>query len=163
MSIKFNADEIFEMAEEIERNGARFYRKAAEGCVDKETKQLLLKMAAMEDGHLVTFQQMRKELSSEETGQTVFDPENEAALYLQTMADARGWEGKKGQGEELTGSESIEEILKIAIEAEKNSVVFYVGLKDMVSARAGKDKVDAVIREEMGHIATLNQQLAASK
>ena len=28
--ITFNPDEIFEMAEQIERNGAKFYRKAAE-------------------------------------------------------------------------------------------------------------------------------------
>jgi hypothetical protein len=27
----FNADDIFEMAAQIERNGARFYRQAAEG------------------------------------------------------------------------------------------------------------------------------------
>ena len=30
MPITFNADEIFEMAEEMERNGAWFYRRAAE-------------------------------------------------------------------------------------------------------------------------------------
>jgi len=30
MPIPFNADEVFEMAEQIERNGARFYRAAAE-------------------------------------------------------------------------------------------------------------------------------------
>ena len=30
MSEVFNADEVFEMAEKIEKNGADFYRKAAE-------------------------------------------------------------------------------------------------------------------------------------
>ena len=59
MGITFNADEIFEMAEEIERNGAKFYREAAQKAADKQVKQMLLDMAAMEDGHLVTFQQMR--------------------------------------------------------------------------------------------------------
>jgi hypothetical protein len=29
MSYDFNADDVFEMAEQIERNGAVFYRKAA--------------------------------------------------------------------------------------------------------------------------------------
>jgi len=29
MSYDFNADEVFEMAEQIERNGVRFYREAA--------------------------------------------------------------------------------------------------------------------------------------
>jgi rubrerythrin len=41
MSTPFNADEILEMAEQIERNGARFYRRAAEGAVDPRNRQLL--------------------------------------------------------------------------------------------------------------------------
>ena len=30
MGLDFNADEVFEIAEQIERNGAEFYRTAAE-------------------------------------------------------------------------------------------------------------------------------------
>ena len=163
MGITFNADEIFEMAEEIERNGATFYREAAGHAGDTKTRQLLLDMAAMEDGHLRTFEEMRKQLGGQEKAQIVFDPDNESALYLQTMADGHGWEGKISPTEQLTGSEKIEDIVNMAINAEKNSVVFYVGLRDFVPVRAGKEKVEAIIREEMGHIATLNKQLAALK
>ncbi len=88
MPITFNANEIFEMAEEIERNGAKFYRKAAQNASDKQTKQMLLDMADMEDGHLATFQEMREQLSGQEKGWTIFDPDNQSALYLQVMADA---------------------------------------------------------------------------
>jgi hypothetical protein len=41
MSFEFNADEILEMAEQIERNGARFYRKAAELVKDAAVSKLL--------------------------------------------------------------------------------------------------------------------------
>ena len=41
MGISFNADEVFEMAEAMERNGAKFYRKAAENATDAEIKRLL--------------------------------------------------------------------------------------------------------------------------
>jgi rubrerythrin len=163
MSITFNADEIFEMAEEIERNAARFYRQAAKYTLDKKTKQMLLDLAVMEDGHLYTFKQMRNELSEEEKEQTVFDPDNEAAMYLQVMASSRGTEGRKSQTEELNGSETIEQIIKIAIDAEKNSIVFYVGLKDLVPSKMGKDKVGAIIKEEMAHLARLNQYLIVSE
>ena len=163
MSITFNADEIFEMAEEIERKGAEFYRKAAKHASDKKIGQMLLDMAVMEDGHLRTFQEMRQELGPKEKAQAIFDPENQSVLYLQAMADARGYEGKVSPTESLTGEESIEEIFKAAIDAEKNSVVFYVGLKDLVTSGAGKDKVEAIIKEEMGHLASLNKQLAALK
>ncbi len=163
MSITFNADEIFEMAEEIERNAARFYRQAAKYTLDKKTKQMLLDFAVMEDGHLYTFKQMRSELSEEEKQQTVFDPDNEAAMYLQVMASSHGTEGRKSQTEELTGGETIEQIIKIAINAEKNSIVFYVGLKELVPSKMGKDKVGAIIKEEMAHLARLNQYLIVSE
>ncbi len=159
MAISFNADEILEMAEEIERNGAKFYRKAAEKASTSEIKQMLLDMAIMEDGHLEEFKEIRIGLSEAEKAEMTFDPENQAALYLQTMADAHGIEGKKSPTEELTGTESMSEILKIAVNAEKESIVFYTGLKNFVSAKAGKNKVDEIILEEVGHVATLNQKL----
>jgi rubrerythrin len=160
MGITFNADEIFEMAENIEKDAAMFYRRAAKNAADKKTKQMFLDLANMEDKHLATFQEMRKELSAGEREETVFDPDNEAAMYLQTIANGHGWEGKKSLTESLTGKEKIEDILKIALEAENNSVVFYSGLKELVPPRAGRDKVEAIIKEELGHIAVLNQQLA---
>jgi len=163
MGITFNADEIFEMAENIERDGAKFYRQAAKSATDKKTKQMLIDLASMEDGHLKTFQEMRKKLSPREKEQMVFDPYNEAAMYLQTMAEGHGWEGRKSLTEQLTGKEKIEDILKIAIDAENNSVVFYTSLKELVPVRAGRDKVEAIIKEELGHIATLNRTLAALK
>ena len=161
MSITFNADEIFEMAIEIELNGAKFYREAAGNAADAEIKKMLLDMALMEDGHVATFKAMRKELGEQEKEQTVYDPDNEAAMYLQTMADSHGIEGKKSMTEKLTGQESTREILEIALNAEKDSVVFYFGLRGYVSAKAGKDRVEAVIIEEISHITRLNQELAA--
>jgi rubrerythrin len=159
MSVTFNADEVFEMAEQIERNGAIFYREAAEKTASPEMKDLFLNMAAMEDGHLQTFQTMRRELAAQEKTPTAFDPYDEASLYLQTMADGKGSEGMKSPTEKLTGNESAQELLEIAITAEKNSVLFYVGLKDLVAAKAGKDKIDDVIREEVKHVADLRRQL----
>ena len=159
MGVTFNANEIFEMAEQIERNGAKFYRQAAEKVPSQEMKDMFLNMASMEDGHLATFQQMRQELAGQEKEATSYDPYDEATLYLQTMADGKGSEGLKSPTEMLSGDESAQELLEIAIGAEKNSVLFYVGLKDLVSAQAGRDKVDAVIREEVKHVADLKRQL----
>ena len=111
MSIAFNADEIFEMAENIERDAADFYRQAAKSVADKKTKQVFLDLADTEDKHLKTFQEMRKELSAGEREDTAFDPDDEAAMYLQTMAREHGWEGKKSLTESLTGNEKIEKIV----------------------------------------------------
>ncbi len=159
MAITFNANEIFEMAEEIERNGAEFYRQAAENAADKETKQMLLDMAVMEDGHLKTFEEMRKQLSGQEKGWTIFDPDNQSVLYLQEMADARGYEGKITPTKELTGNETTKEIIEIALNSENESVVFYLSLKALVPVKAGRDKVEAIIIEELSHITALLKKL----
>ena len=159
MPITFNADEIFEMAEEIERNGAEFYRQAAQNTTDEQTKQMLLDMAVMEDEHLEIFEKMREQLNEQEKGWAIFDPDDQSALYLQVMADARGYEGKITPTKELTGSETPKEILETALNSEKESIVFYFGLKGLVPVRAGRDKVEAIIIEELSHITTLLKKL----
>jgi len=161
MSMAFNADEVFEMAEQIERNGAKFYREAAAKTSDRQTKDVFLRLAGMEDGHLRTFQQMRKSLSAQEKDATTFDPEGEAVLYLQAMADDRGFEGMRSRNVKLTGKESSRELLEIALGAEKNSILYYVGLKPLVPDEAGKDRIEAILQEEVSHAADLRRQLAA--
>lgn len=95
MSIEFNADEVFEIAEQIERNGAIFYRSVAEKVADSNKKQLLLDLAEMEDEHEQTFKNLRSELSQDEKTMTTFDPEDEAANYLRALAETRVFYEKK--------------------------------------------------------------------
>jgi rubrerythrin len=159
VSITFNADEIFEMAEQIERNGASFYREAASKTKDAPTKKFLTDLGTMEDGHLAIFQVMRKELGKADKEPVTFDPDNQAAAYLQAMADAKGYEGKISPGLKLSGRETLSDILSIAINAERNSVVFYVGLKTLVQTDPSRKRVERIIGEEMGHIAVLQKKL----
>ena len=158
MAMTFTADEIFEIAEEIERNAAEFYREAAERCSNEDTTKLLLDMSATENEHLETFQNMREKLAGE-VGLSIFDPLGRSAMYLQAMADARSWEGRVSPMQNLSGNETAKEIIEIAIESEKEMVVFYVGLKDMVYFKAGKEKVEDIILEELSHISSLLKKL----
>jgi len=59
----------------------------------------------------------------------------------------------------LQGKEKAEDILQTAIGLEKDSVVFYLGMKDAIPQRLGRSKIDGIIKEEMGHIATLSREL----
>jgi len=159
MSIDFNADEVFEMAEQIERNGAKFYRKAADKTSDAATKQELLDLAEMEDQHEKTFAAMRSELSGPEMAVTVFDPEGDAGRYLRAMADGHVFD-LSDPSEKLAGDESREDVLHMAIGLEQDSIVFYLGMKDMVAGSLGKDRIDGIIKEEMYHVVTLAKLLA---
>lgn len=157
MSYDFSADEIFEMAEQMERNGQKFYRAAAEAVDEDDKKKLLLELADMEVDHEKLFQQMRAELSGKQKASTVFDPEGESALYLRALVDTRVFFEK-----EMDVS-SMEKILKAAIEAEKDAIVFYLGMKNAVPESLGKDRMDHIIKEEMGHVRLLSRELMQLK
>ena len=155
MSYDFNADEVFEMAEQMERNGAKFYRDAAESAADASNKEMLVGLSKMEAAHEKMFESMRAELTASDKASTVFDPSGEAAVYLRALVDSRVFFEKE------IDVTSMEEILKSAIEAEKDSIVFYLGMKEAVPENLGRDRIEAIIKEEMGHIRVLSRELVA--
>ena len=157
MVYDFTANDVFEMAEQLERNGAKFYRTAAENVSDPKSKELLIELAAMEDEHEKIFASLRADLTEAEKTTTVFDPEDESALYLRALADTRVFFEKE------IDISSMKEILKAAIVAEKDSIVFYLGLKDFVPDQLGKNRLDTIIKEEMGHIRILSKELVSLK
>ena len=158
MSYDFSADDVFEMAGQLERNGAAFYRGAAEAVAgDPAAQKLLLGLAEMEDDHENTFAEMRASLSGGDKASTVFDPQKDAVRYLRALADTRVF------FEKTVDTTSMKEILKAAIEAEKDAIVFYLGMKEAVPEKFGKSRLDGIIREEMGHIRMLSRELMALK
>jgi rubrerythrin len=141
-----------------------FYRKAA--TLHERTKKssdLLLKLATMEDGHRQVFAGMRRELSEKEKERTAYDPDGDAVLYLQAMAEGHGGEGNSVVAGALTGKETMADILRIGIDLEKKSILFYLGLKDMVPESLGKARLDTIITEEKSHVTTLSLELQGLK
>ena len=155
MGIRFNADEILTVAEQIERNGAEFYRKAAESAAGQSAAELLLELAAMEDDHLRVFTDMKHELTEQDKEPSIFDPAGESELYLRALASGHVFDVKTPPAERLRGLKSLEDILKFAIGIEKDSVVYYTAMKDMVPEHLGRTKMDGVVKEEIKHIALL--------
>ena len=157
MAFDFNAAEIFEMAEQMERNGAKFYSEAAQNISDGKNRELLQRLADMEVEHEKTFREMRNSLTDQDRQNSVFDPEGETIQYLKALVDTRVFFKKE------IDTTSMRDILKEALLAEKDAIVFYLGIKEMVPEKYGKDKLDKIIKEEMGHIKILSKELVALK
>ncbi|ACL04048.1 ferritin-like domain-containing protein [Desulfatibacillum aliphaticivorans] len=153
MAYEFSADEIFAMAEEIEKNGAKFYSDAAAKVDDADNKQFLEELAAMERNHEKVFAMLRADLAEELKNSSTFDPAGETGQYLKSLADMRVFFKK-----EMDFS-SMKSILKDAIVAEKDSIVLYLGMKDLVDSKEGRAKIDLIIKEEMGHVTVLTNRL----
>ena len=129
--------------------------------------QLFLDLAAMEAEHEKIFASMRTDLADPDQKPTVFDPEGEAALYLRALADLQvfGREEKKDfiLSKDLPEQDRIRRILRAAIGLEKESIVFYLGMKELVPENLGKSRIDDIMKEEMGHIRLLINRLSGNR
>jgi len=63
MPYQFNANNVFEMAEQMESNGVKFYQAAANSTDNEELKQFLNHFAQMEVAHQNIFKLLREESS----------------------------------------------------------------------------------------------------
>jgi rubrerythrin len=157
MSFVFSADEIFEMALKIEQNGEKFYRDSAARIADPESIRLLLKLADMEVDHQRIFSGMKTALSAADKKAMTFDPNNESGLYLASLANTKVFFEKD------IDTSALEGIFKAALAAEKDSIAFYLGMKDLVPAGSSREKIEEIVREEMRHVRILGERLAVLK
>ena len=159
MGIRFTADEILAIAEKIEENGIVFYAAAAEKVSASNLAELLKKLSQWETAHAKIFAAMRKELTEKEKEPITYDPNNEAALYLQAVADGTVFKLDEDPWVALGPNPTPESIINVALGREKDSVVYYTGVKEIVPASLGKERIDEIISEELGHIRQLNNTL----
>ena len=155
MDVVYNAAEIFEIAKELERNGVRFYRRAAKNFDDPERKQLFNDLAEMEHRHVAKLETVCAQFAQANQQQPTFDPDSEASVYLSCVTAGQVFDLNSDPREIVTGSETIEDIIKKAIEAEKDSLAFYMGLKQMDTSNDAKDEIETILAEEMTHIRIL--------
>lgn len=154
----FSGNEIYEMAMQMERDGAAFYRHAAARADAADQKDVLLELAGMEDDHLKTFSSMLAKITeTDEVQEALSDPENQAARYLQSFAKGKVFDVTKDNG--IRDDATMGEVLMFAVDRERASIMFYLGMRDVTPESLGRGEVDRIIREEMGHITILNDKL----
>ncbi len=152
MTIGLNALEIFEIAEQIEESGAVFYRKAAGLFNNPQTNRIFLQLADWEIKHKKLFSDMRKQLVESKTFE-----HNGKVSDLSLLAGLSVFAIRPNPRDTFSGSEDEITVIKSAIEKEKDSVVFYSGLKEYVPDTADKETIDKVIKEEIHHIGILGR------
>lgn len=159
MPVIFNANEVYEMGIEIEKNGKAFYERAAEQTKNADIKEFLIGLAEWENSHITLFENLRDELSGKETEENVFDPDNEAHLYLKAAADSHVFRQNIDIANIVSGCKTPADILNLAVQFEKDSVVVYNTMMGLVPGNLGKDKVETLVKEELKHIAMLHEKL----
>ncbi|MBN1343564.1 MAG: ferritin family protein [Phycisphaerae bacterium] len=144
-----------------ERNAASLYAEAALKTADEACGRLLEALSEMEVGHEQLLRRILKELPNCERSSP--DQATDAYLRLSTLSTGPFLPFRIDPTTRLTGAESLEDVLHIAIAFEENAIILLNALKDIVPAEFGGDRLDALIDEEHGHKAMLHEQLAVTR
>jgi rubrerythrin len=149
MASFYKIDELYRIAVQMERNGLAFYNEVARLSGYEETRAVYAYLAAAEKRHLRTF----KKLLGNKAPSAPQSYKGEYSKYLKvllndmifpTTAIARSRAAKSGASAAL----------KSGINAEKDSILFYMELLDLVPP-ADRTTVDKIIAEEKRHLRRL--------
>ena len=151
--LRFHASEIVDMAVQIEKNGYAFYsaliEKEQQG--DKRLLEVWQDLAAQELQHIKDFTALLEGVKRYEPAETYAGEHQD---YLSAMADMHVFV-KEGAGARLAEqTKDPVAALDAAISFERDSVLFYYEIREMVAER-DKAVVNEVIRQEKMHLVRL--------
>lgn len=155
MSIHFNAQEIFDVAERLERRGARFYQLAAQASGNAACRKLFLDLAEMEDRHEQIFSAIGKNHEQ--------PPGNLDTVHWQAVAAILLNNLDQDLQAHFAGACESGDILREALAFEKDTIVFFLALKEMAPRPRDRLQIDEIIKEELGHTLLLASELIQGK
>lgn len=151
----FHASEVFELARSIEVNGRDFYQALATNARQPEIRQLFAHLAREEEQHIIDFTQLAERA-------TPYDPPEtypgEYREYMQALADNSVFPKNldvEALAREITTDKAA---LELAIRFEKDSLLFFSGLKNIVSVVENR-LMDDLLRQERRHLCELHSAL----
>ncbi len=153
MNKQYNLAEIFDIAIQIEINGAEFYRAVAEKQSIPAVKAFLLDLADQEAGHEQLFRKMQNRFADN----IDVDAMNDEFAMLYMQAEATNYVFKSTNSPVATADMILSDVLELAMNKERDSILFFMGLKFLMKAPADKKTIDKLIEEEQFHLATLAQ------
>ncbi len=158
----YNAEEVYRIGIEIEKNGRLFYRRSADKSDDPDLKRLFKELAAWEESHVSLFEQLASELPQNATSGLAMDPDGDMDRYLKASADSHVFRlGQEGFDALVDGCRTAQDALKLALRFEKDSVGLYRALQDAVPEELGKKTIERLAREETSHVTLIHEKLVA--
>jgi len=153
MGFNFNAAEVFKIAIAIEDNGKKFYDKAVGIVSDPEVKALFQDLGSQEVDHKARFEAMKAAAPAPTSA--VWDPDNELDQYIKITADQHVFIAKTIDSL-MAEVKDVKSALKLAMEFEKDSVIFFLTLEDATDGQKDKDAIRALVKEEQEHLKRLS-------
>ena len=161
MSIVFSSDELINVAISIERRGMTFYDIMAKSTDNDMARAIFEVLANMEREHIEIFENMLDEVDTRQTSET---STQEYSGYVQALVDDAVFTDDMITSEMATQADSDIKAVELAISAEKDSILFYYEMRDIMPQKA-LPIMNKIIAEEKSHLQQLSEvkkKLAAS-
>jgi len=153
MSISFSGSELINIAIGIERRGIAFYDIMARSTQNATARDAFQYLTGMERQHIQIFQDMLGEADKYQIPDTYA---GEYTAYLRALVDSAVFTDDFVTSEVATRMGSDIEAVELAISAEKDSILFYYEMKDIMPQRA-QPTVNKIIAEEKSHLRQLSE------
>ncbi|MES0278309.1 MAG: ferritin family protein [Dehalococcoidales bacterium] len=153
MSIHFTSEEIINLAIDIERRGIAFYDTMARSTESAALSSAFQFLVNMERQHVQIFLSMRAKAGG---SQALENYTAEHSAYLDALAASAVFTDDMVTSEMATKINSDIEALELAISAEKDSILFYYELWDIMP-QTSHSLLSQVIAEEKSHLRQLSQ------
>lgn len=163
MVTKFDVHGVLQIAESIEHKGARFYLQAAERFMDPQRSDLCRQLARWRSAEEGILGRRKSKITRRSAEPGKPEKSDYISAHPFVMAGLEAFARGTGKCAKLTGRESSNGILRIAIVRTQDAIAFYRGLKDFVNDSAGVEALDTIIEEEKTHITALTERLTAPK
>jgi len=155
VSIQVSGTDVIDLAVQTEVRGERFYREAATSAVSQRSKALFEYLADEEQNHRETFVKLGETVVSEDVQPAILE---EAMSYIEAAVDTAFFRESTSPLHAITKDTTEEELLEQALAFEKETLLFFIGLLDLVRP-ASRKIVERIAAEERRHIARLHRML----
>ena len=142
----FTGDEIFRISIELEKKGEEFYEALAEKAGNQKVATLCKDLAAQEQQHARLFEELRVKTTSRAASRPLSWDELHFAQMLveeRVMPDP-------DEAREVVDKEGLAAALTMAIQFEKDSVLFFQELLPAVDEQ-DRQAVSAIVEQEKQH------------
>jgi len=143
-----SGSEIAEVGVQIEKNGKDFYNTLVKKSGNKKTKEIFEYLAGEEEKHIAAF---RKILNSVQNYEPSESYPGEYFAYMNALAGEHVFTQANKGAEIAEKTKNDKEAINIGIGFEKDSIVFYEGMKKVVPESEQK-LIENLIVQERDHL-----------
>lgn len=147
----FAGSEIVEIGIQIEKNGKDFYDILSEKSKNNKAKEIFQYLAGEEEKHIKAFQKVLDSVAKYEPPEAY---PGEYFAYMNALAGEYVFTQKNKGKQAAKNTKNDAEALTLGIGFEKDSIIFYEGMKTVVPEYE-LNLIDKMIKEEQKHLRKL--------